>query len=243
MLARPATLRRSPPNRSIEHPSMGLLRRPTPGEVVEDGRLGRPYGPGAHSRASQKTRLRLRRESRIQLPYQQSSMVGASPLSGRSPPANVAASATGTTPQPCHPTPPAWQAATRMMPATSSGPGGRLASSMRADTAPNHPIRVRTAHSGWAHAGRQPAGWAKAARSRGERRAGQGRRRGLPLRLSAAWRARWHDGCAAPTGVFSILGRSRGGRKGNHFAAWQEPNLCTERSAQRSAPALARRSS
>jgi hypothetical protein len=32
----------------------------------------------------------------------------------------------------------------------------------------------------------------------GERRAGQGRRRGLPLRLSAAWRARWHDGCCRP---------------------------------------------
>ena len=44
---------------------MGLLRRPTPGEIVEGGRLGRPYGPGAHSRASQKTNLRLRRHSRI----------------------------------------------------------------------------------------------------------------------------------------------------------------------------------
>src|SRR5215218_7251318 len=30
---------------------MGLLRRPTPGEIVEGGRLGRPYGPGAPSRA------------------------------------------------------------------------------------------------------------------------------------------------------------------------------------------------
>jgi len=30
---------------------MGLLRRPTPGEIVEGGRLGRPCGPGAHSRA------------------------------------------------------------------------------------------------------------------------------------------------------------------------------------------------
>jgi hypothetical protein len=26
---------------------MGLLRRPTPGGIVEDGRLGRPCGPGA----------------------------------------------------------------------------------------------------------------------------------------------------------------------------------------------------
>src|SRR4029453_1392066 len=30
---------------------MGLLRRPTPGEIVEGGRLGRPCGPGAHSHA------------------------------------------------------------------------------------------------------------------------------------------------------------------------------------------------
>ena len=49
--------------RSIDHPSMGLLRRPTPGEMMEGGRLGRPCGPGAHSRASQKTNLRLRRHS------------------------------------------------------------------------------------------------------------------------------------------------------------------------------------
>jgi hypothetical protein len=42
---------------------MGLLRRPTPGEIVEGGRLARPCGPGAHSRAFQKTRLRLRRHS------------------------------------------------------------------------------------------------------------------------------------------------------------------------------------
>jgi hypothetical protein len=39
---------------------MGLLRRPTPGEIVEGGRLARPCGPGAHSRASQKTKPRLR---------------------------------------------------------------------------------------------------------------------------------------------------------------------------------------
>src|SRR5829696_7393102 len=37
--------------RSIDRPSMGLLRRPTPGEIVEGGRLGRPCGPGALSRA------------------------------------------------------------------------------------------------------------------------------------------------------------------------------------------------
>ena len=30
---------------------MGLLRRPTPGEITEDGRLARPCGPGARIRA------------------------------------------------------------------------------------------------------------------------------------------------------------------------------------------------
>jgi hypothetical protein len=49
--------------RSIHRPSMGLLRRPTPGEIVEGGRLSLPCGPGALSRASQKTNLRLRRHS------------------------------------------------------------------------------------------------------------------------------------------------------------------------------------
>jgi hypothetical protein len=48
-----ATLRRSPP-RSTHRPSMGLLRRPTPGEIVEGGRFSRPCGPGALSHASQK---------------------------------------------------------------------------------------------------------------------------------------------------------------------------------------------
>jgi hypothetical protein len=42
---------------------MGLLRRPTPGEIVEGGRFSRPCGPGAHSRASQKTNLQLCRHS------------------------------------------------------------------------------------------------------------------------------------------------------------------------------------
>jgi hypothetical protein len=48
--------------RSIHCPSMGLLRRPTPGEIVEGGRLCRPYGPGAHSRAILETNLRRRRQ-------------------------------------------------------------------------------------------------------------------------------------------------------------------------------------
>jgi hypothetical protein len=36
---------------------MGLFRRPTPGEIVEDGRLGRPCGLGAHSRAFPENQL------------------------------------------------------------------------------------------------------------------------------------------------------------------------------------------
>jgi hypothetical protein len=38
----------------MHRPSMGLLRRPTPGEGVEGGRLGRPCGPGALRAQSQK---------------------------------------------------------------------------------------------------------------------------------------------------------------------------------------------
>jgi len=41
--------------RLIHGPSMGHLRRPTPGEIVEGGRLGRPCRPGAYSRAFQKS--------------------------------------------------------------------------------------------------------------------------------------------------------------------------------------------
>jgi hypothetical protein len=44
---------------------MGLLRRPTTGEIMEDGRSDRPCGPGAHSRAIRETKLRLRRQSII----------------------------------------------------------------------------------------------------------------------------------------------------------------------------------
>jgi hypothetical protein len=35
----------------IHRPSMGLLRRPTPGEIMEGGQFTRPCGPGALSRA------------------------------------------------------------------------------------------------------------------------------------------------------------------------------------------------
>jgi hypothetical protein len=41
----------------MDRPSMGLLRRPTPGEIMEGGRLGRPCGPGAHSRAISETQF------------------------------------------------------------------------------------------------------------------------------------------------------------------------------------------
>jgi hypothetical protein len=46
---------------------MGLLRRPTTSEIVEDGRLGRPCGPGALRAQSQKTNLWLRRHFYINL--------------------------------------------------------------------------------------------------------------------------------------------------------------------------------
>jgi hypothetical protein len=41
-------------------------RRPTPDEIVEGGRLGRPCGPGAHSRAIWKTQYAVRRHSTFQ---------------------------------------------------------------------------------------------------------------------------------------------------------------------------------
>ena len=49
----------------IRSPSMGLLRRPPTGEIVEDGRLGRPCRPGALRAQSEKTNLRLRRHTHI----------------------------------------------------------------------------------------------------------------------------------------------------------------------------------
>src|SRR5215218_7324708 len=39
--------------RSIHRPSMGLLRRPTPGEIVEGGRFSRPYGRRAFARITE----------------------------------------------------------------------------------------------------------------------------------------------------------------------------------------------
>ena len=52
----------------IESPWMGLLRRPTTGEIMEDGRLGRPCGPGALRAQLEKTNLRLRRHSMFRTP-------------------------------------------------------------------------------------------------------------------------------------------------------------------------------
>jgi hypothetical protein len=40
---------------------MGLLRRPTPGEIVEGGRFSRPCGPDALRAQSQKPNMCLRR--------------------------------------------------------------------------------------------------------------------------------------------------------------------------------------
>src|SRR6266542_2101413 len=120
---------------------------------------------------------------------------------------------------------------------TSSGPTVVSPASMRADTAPNHPIRVRTAHPGWAHAGRQRAGWAKGARSwrtpSGSRTPPRPTATAIRWHTTAkrsptAWRARWHDGCCRPNR--SVQHRRAGpgeDGKGNHFAAWQEPNLFT----------------
>jgi hypothetical protein len=53
----------------MQSPSMGLLRRPTPGEIMEDGRFHGPYGPGAHSRAIPENQPTLRRHSHISSRY------------------------------------------------------------------------------------------------------------------------------------------------------------------------------
>ena len=196
---------RSPPDRFI-------ARRWAPpsahsGQNEEGGRLGRPCGPGAHSRASQKTRLRLRCRSRIQLPYHlQHCWRWSCPDAHRPPMA----------PRPQERPPTVRSDASCMASTTRVMPADQLRvlrSSRQQACAPTWPLspdegedRAPGLGACWvatALAGRREHG-------HGERRAGQGRRRGLPLRLSAAWRARWHDGCAAPTGVFSILGRVQG---------------------------------
>jgi hypothetical protein len=112
---------------------MGLLRRPTPVGIVEGRRLGRTCGP-ARIRAHLKNQVAATPPIPHSTAISSSSIVGAGPvrmLTAR----QRGASATGTTPQPCDPTPPAWQAPTRVMPATSSGSGVVSPASMRADAA------------------------------------------------------------------------------------------------------------
>jgi hypothetical protein len=89
--------------------------------------ISRPCGPGAHSRAFQKTRLRLRRQSRIQLPDRHIPHGGAGPVR------MLTACQRGCLghrhdPQPCDPTPPAWQAPPGWCRLTSFGSCGRPAS-------------------------------------------------------------------------------------------------------------------
>jgi hypothetical protein len=56
--------------RSIDRPSMGLLRQPTTSKIMEDGRWAGPTVRARIRAHSQKTNLRLRCQSHIQLPYQ-----------------------------------------------------------------------------------------------------------------------------------------------------------------------------
>jgi hypothetical protein len=146
--------------RSIDRPSMGLLRQPTTSKIMEDGRWA---GPTVRARILRKPTCGYAANPTFNCRTSTSQHVGARPvrmLTAR----QRAASATGTTPQPRDPMPPAWQAPTRAMPAHQLRvPAVISPASMRADTAPNHPMRVRTVHPGWAHAGRQRAGWAKGA--------------------------------------------------------------------------------
>ena len=110
---------------------------------------------------------------------------------------------------------------------TSSGPGVVSTASMR-----RHGTGSPDAGEDGAQVGRMLVASLLAGRrehGHGERRAGQGRRRGLPLWLSAAWRARWHDGVLPPRPERSASsGGSRGVGTGNPFAAWQNPNRFTE---------------
>jgi hypothetical protein len=132
---------------------MGLLRRPTPVGIVEGRRLGRTCGPV-------RIRVHLKNQVAATSPIPHSTAISSSSIVGAGPVRMLTArqrgaSATGTTPQPCDPTPPAWQAPTRVMPATARVLGSSRQQAC-APTRPYHPIRVRTAHPGWAHAGCQP---------------------------------------------------------------------------------------
>jgi hypothetical protein len=52
---------------------------------------------------------------------------------------------------------------------------------LSADTVPNHPMRVRTAHPGWAHAGRQREGSTVRANAERVKGAAEAYRYGDPL--------------------------------------------------------------
>jgi hypothetical protein len=149
--------------RSIDRPSMGLLRQPTTSKIMEDGRWAGPTVRARIRAHSQKTNLRLRCQSHIQLPYQHI------PACWRSSCPDAHRPPTGRLGH--RNDPPTARSDASCMASTHRGDAGSPASgpavispaSMRADTAPNHPMRVRTVHPGWAHAGRQRAGWAKGA--------------------------------------------------------------------------------
>ena len=88
-------------------------------------------------------------------------------------------------PPPCDPTLPAWQAPPGWCRLTSFGSCGRLASHLERRHGPYHPMRVTTAHPGWAHAGRHRAGWAKGAR--GWRTPSGSRTPPRPAALATCW--------------------------------------------------------
>jgi hypothetical protein len=65
---------------------MGLLRRPTPGEIVEGGRLGRPCGPSAFAGILRKPGCGYAANPAFTCRTSTSQIVGAGPVSGCSPP-------------------------------------------------------------------------------------------------------------------------------------------------------------
>ena len=95
---------------------MGLLRRPTTSKIVEDGRSAGPAGRARIRAHSRKPGCGYAANPHFNCRTSTSRMVGAGPVRMLTA-ANVAASATGTDSPPCDPTPPAWQAPTRVMPA------------------------------------------------------------------------------------------------------------------------------
>jgi hypothetical protein len=170
---------------------------------MEDGRLGRPCGPGAHSRAFPETRLRLRRQSRIQLPYhlQHYWRWSCRMLTAR----QRAASAAGTTPN---------RAIRRFPngkhPRVVSADQLRVLWSSRqpscADTAPTHLMRVDRA-SGlgacWSPTRSLGEGCTVVANAERAKDAAEAYRSGNPLvydltEVANRWRARWHSGGCRP---------------------------------------------